>query len=74
LAVWFTDAASRSPTGPPGWRALATLWPDVPTQRCAVRKHRNLLARAPDALHGAVSAGHIDVIDATTPKEGEAKR
>ena len=55
-------------------RALATPWPDVPTQRCAVRKHRNLLARAPDALHGAVSAGHIDVIDAATPKEGEAKR
>ena len=29
-------------------RALAGLWPNVPTQRCTVHKHRNLLAHAPD--------------------------
>ena len=28
-------------------RALAALWPEVPTQRCTVHKHRNLLAHAP---------------------------
>jgi putative transposase len=27
-------------------RALAELWSDVPTQRCTVHKHRNLLAHA----------------------------
>jgi transposase-like protein len=32
-------------------RALAGLWPEVPTQRCTVHKHRNLLAHAPEALH-----------------------
>ena len=28
-------------------QALAALWGDVPTQRCTVHKHRNLLAHAP---------------------------
>jgi putative transposase len=28
-------------------QALAALWSDVPTQRCTVHKHRNLLAHAP---------------------------
>ena len=28
-------------------KALAALWPEVPTQRCTVHKHRNLLAHAP---------------------------
>ena len=32
-------------------RALAALWPAGPTQRCTVRKHRNLLGHAPDSLH-----------------------
>lgn len=32
-------------------KALAALWPEVPTQRCTVHKHRNLLAHAPDHLH-----------------------
>jgi putative transposase len=32
-------------------KAVAALWPEVPTQRCTVHKHRNLLAHAPDALH-----------------------
>ena len=30
-------------------QALAALWGDVPTQRCTVHKHRNLLAHAPPA-------------------------
>ena len=29
-------------------KALAALWPEVPTQRCTVHKHRNLLAHAPE--------------------------
>ncbi len=29
-------------------KALAALWPAVPTQRCTVHKHRNLLAHAPE--------------------------
>ena len=52
-------------------RALAALWPDVPTQRCTVHKHRNLLAHAPEALHDEVSADYTDMIYATTPKEVE---
>ena len=32
-------------------QALAALWGDVPTQRCTVHKHRNLLAHAPPRLH-----------------------
>jgi putative transposase len=32
-------------------QALAALWGDVPTQRCTVHKHRNLLAHAPQRLH-----------------------
>ncbi|MGH8277670.1 MAG: IS256 family transposase, partial [Steroidobacteraceae bacterium] len=43
-------------------RALAALWPDVPTQRCTVHKHRNLLAHAPEALHDEVSADYTDMI------------
>src|SRR5919112_4123989 len=37
-------------------KALAALWPAVPAQRCAVHKHRNLLAHAPEALREEVSA------------------
>src|SRR4051794_32268269 len=55
-------------------RALATLWPDVPTQRCTVHKHRNLLAHAPDALHEEVSADYTDMIYAETAKEVLARR
>lgn len=55
-------------------RALAALWPDVPTQRCTVHKHRNLLAHAPEALHGEVSADYTDMIYAATSKEVETRR
>ena len=55
-------------------RALAALWPDVPTQRCTVHKHRNLLAHAPEALHDEVSADYTDMIYAATAKEVETRR
>jgi putative transposase len=55
-------------------RALAALWPDVPTQRCTVHKHRNLLAHAPQALHEEVSADYTDMIYAATSKEVETRR
>ena len=55
-------------------RALAALWPDVPTQRCTVHKHRNLLAHAPQALHEEVSADYTDMIYAATTKEVETRR
>jgi putative transposase len=55
-------------------KALAALWPEVPTQRCTVHKHRNLLAHAPDSLHDEISADYNDMIYAKTVKEIEAKR
>src|SRR5690349_18180364 len=55
-------------------RALAALWPEVPTQRCTVHKHRNLLAHAPEPLHEEVSADYTDMIHAATPEEIEARR
>jgi putative transposase len=61
--------------GAPGLEgALAALWPDVPTQRCTVHKHRNLLAHAPDRLHEEVSADYTDMIYAATAEEVEARR
>jgi putative transposase len=55
-------------------RALTALWPEVPTQRCTVHKHRNLLAHAPEALHDEVSADYTDMIYAPTAKEVETRR
>jgi putative transposase len=55
-------------------KALAALWPEVPTQRCTVHKHRNLLAHAPDALHEEISADYTDMIYANTAKEIETRR
>jgi transposase-like protein len=55
-------------------RALAALWPDVPTQRCTVHKLRNLLAHAPDALHEEVTADYTDMIYAENAKEVEQRR
>ena len=43
-------------------QALTALWSDVPTQRCTVHKHRNLLAHAPQRLHDEVSADYNDMI------------
>ncbi len=47
-------------------KALAALWLEVPTQRCTVHKHRNLLAHAPDELHEEVNADYTDMIYAKT--------
>ena len=55
-------------------QALAALWGDVPTQRCTVHKHRNLLAHAPHRLHEEVSADYNDMIYATSAAEIEAHR
>src|SRR4051794_2389533 len=47
--------------GAPGLeRALAAVWDGVPTQRCTVHKHRNVLAHAPQRLH--------DEIEGSRPK------
>jgi transposase-like protein len=50
-------------------RALASLWPEIPTQRCTVHKHRNLLAHAPDALHEEITADYNDMIYAENAAE-----
>jgi putative transposase len=55
-------------------QALAGLWGDVPTQRCTVHKHRNLLAHAPQRLHEEVTADYTDMIYAASPAEIEARR
>ena len=55
-------------------KALAALWPAVPSQRCTVHKHRNLLAHAPQRLHEEISADYTDMIYAETVKEIEARR
>ena len=55
-------------------QALAALWGDVPTQRCTVHKHRNLLAHAPPRQHEEVSADYTDMIYATSPAEIEERR
>jgi transposase-like protein len=55
-------------------QALAALWGDVPTQRCTVHKHRNLLAHAPQRLHEEVSADYNDIIYATSAAEIEVRR
>lgn len=61
--------------GAPGLeKALAALWPDVPAQRCTVHKHRNLLAHAPDKLHGEIPADYQDMIYAATANEVEDRR
>jgi transposase-like protein len=55
-------------------RALAALWPAVPSQRCTVHKHRNLLAHAPDTLQEEVTADYTDMIYAATVAEVQARR
>ena len=55
-------------------QALAALWGDVPTQRCTVHKHRNLLAHAPQRLHDEISADYNDMIYAASAAEVEQRR
>jgi transposase-like protein len=55
-------------------KALASLWPAVPVQRCTVHKHRNLLAHAPKRLYDEITADYTDMIYAKTVKEVESRR
>jgi transposase-like protein len=54
--------------------ALASLWDDVPVQRCTVHKERNLLADAPKHLHDAIKAEFNDMMHAKTAAEVLARR
>src|SRR5260370_1444455 len=54
--------------------ALAAIWGDVPTQRCTVHKHRNLLANAPELLHDEITTDYTDMIYAGTPQEVQNRR
>ncbi|HKX46234.1 MAG TPA: IS256 family transposase [Planctomycetota bacterium] len=54
--------------------ALASLWDDVPAQRCTVHKERNLLAHAPKHLHEEVRADFNDMMHARTAAEVVARR
>ena len=54
--------------------ALASLWDDVPVQRCAVHKERNLLAHAPKHLHDEIKAEFNDMMHAKTAAEVLARR
>ena len=54
--------------------ALASLWDDVPVQRCTVHKERNLLAHAPKHLHEEIKAEFNDMVHAKTAAAGQAKR
>jgi putative transposase len=61
--------------GAPGLeRALAAVWDGVPTQRCTVHKHRNLLAHAPERLHEEIAADYTDMIYAATAADIEERR
>jgi putative transposase len=61
--------------GAPGLdQAIASVWNDVPIQRCTVHKHRNLLAHAPERLHEEITADYTDMIYAATREEIEARR
>jgi putative transposase len=61
--------------GAPGLeKALVAVWDGVPTQRCTVHKHRNLLAHAPERLHEEISADYTDMIYAATPEEIAERR
>jgi len=61
--------------GAPGLEAALTrLWPNVAMQRCAVHKHRNLLAHAPKRLHDELSADYRDMMHAETAAEVARQR
>jgi putative transposase len=54
--------------------ALASLWDDMPVQRCTVHKERNLLAHAPKHLHDEIKADFNDMVHARTAAEVVARR
>ena len=54
--------------------ALASLWDDVPVQRCTVHKERNLLAHAPKRLHEEIKADFNAMVHAKSGAEVLARR
>jgi putative transposase len=54
--------------------ALASLWDDVPVQRCTVHKERNLLAHAPKHLHDEIKSDFNDMVHGGSATEVVAKR
>ncbi|MQX17349.1 hypothetical protein GHK62_22080, partial [Sinorhizobium terangae] len=56
------------------WRPPPALWPQVPVQRCAVHKHRNLLTHAPKRLREEIGVDYADMIYARTVKEVKQRR
>jgi len=54
--------------------ALASLWDDMPVQRCTVHKERNLLAHAPKHLHDEIKADFNDMVHAKTAAEVVTRR
>jgi len=54
--------------------ALASLWDDVPVQRCTVHKERNLLAHAPKHLHDEIKADFNDMMHAKTAADVLSQR
>jgi transposase-like protein len=61
--------------GAPGLeKALVSLWPDLPMQRCTVHKLRNLLAHAPKRLAEEIAADYADMIYADNRQAVEKRR
>ncbi len=54
--------------------ALASLWADVPVQRCTVHKERNLLAHAPKRLHDEIKTDWGDMMHAKTADDVLSQR
>jgi putative transposase len=54
--------------------ALASLWDDVPVQRCTMHKERKLLAHAPKHLHDEIKADFNNLVHAKTAAAVVAKR
>ena len=60
--------------GAPGLeKALVSLWPNLPVQRCTVHKLRNLIAHAPKRIAEEIAADYSDMIYADSP-QGIEKR
>ena len=53
---------------------LASLWSDIPVQRCTVHKERNLLAHAPKELHDEIKADFTDMMYAENAGEVSKRR
>ncbi len=54
--------------------AVASLWSDIPVQRCTVHKERNLLSHAPKELHDEIKADYTDMMYAEDAGEALRKR